>query len=109
MYRWQLSLANLRGVLKSQTVSDPDKYDKKGNTVLECGNIFAAKKFDPFTHVYMFDVGFPDNLCRHLAEIFNVSSTANYLISYHLSPRLIELYGFDVEYLCQISTSMHGR
>ena len=73
----------------------------QGNCTLECGNIFSAKSFDPFTHVYMFDVGFPDNLCRHLAEIFNISSTANYLVSYHLSPRLIEKYGFDVEYVAR--------
>jgi len=88
--------------------ANPEVYDKKGNTILTCGNIFSAQSFDPFTHVYQFDVGFPDNLCRHLSKIFNVSKTANYLISYHLSPRLIEKYGFDVEYICQITTSMHG-
>ena len=56
----------------------------------------------------MFDVGFPENLCEHLSQIFNISKTANYLISYHLSPRLIKKYKFDVEYICQITTSMHG-
>jgi hypothetical protein len=55
----------------------------------------------------MFDIGFPPALFYEIADRFN-SSRCPYLICYH-GPRLIaERYGFDVELITQIPTSMHG-
>lgn len=71
------------------------------------GDITEAQTLDPFTHVYMFDIGFPPTLFYEIADRFN-NSRCPYLICYH-GPRLIaERYGFDVELITQIPTSMHG-
>lgn len=71
------------------------------------GDITEARTLDPFTHVYMFDIGFPPTLFYDIADRFN-ASRCPYLICYH-GPKLIaERYGFDVELLAQLPTSMHG-
>ena len=41
----------------------------KGNTMFIQGDISKARTFDPFTHVYMFSVGFPPALWKRLATI----------------------------------------
>jgi len=82
--RWRLSLANLRPVLEqSNALANGVKSTKKGkeplkgplthNLILKHGNIFEAKSFDPFTHIYMFDIGFPDDLNFHIAEMWKNS------------------------------------
>lgn len=71
------------------------------------GDITEADTLDPFTHVYMFDIGFPPTLFYGIADRFN-RSRCPYLICYH-GPRLIaERYGFEVELITQVQTSMHG-
>jgi len=102
--RWLLGMHNLNHVLKES---------KKGNNdighrcIFEHGNIIQAKTFDPFTHVYMFDIGFPPTLFHQLAKMFN-SSKCNYLVCYHGPKLMIDRYGFDVELIIQTNTSMHG-
>lgn len=55
----------------------------------------------------MFDIGFPPALFYEIADRFN-RSRCPYLICYH-GPRLIaERYGFEVELITQVQTSMHG-
>ncbi len=73
------------------------------------GDITEAATLDPFTHVYMFDIGFPPALFYQIADRFNASrETCGFLVCYH-GPRLIaERYGFHVELITQIPTSMHG-
>ena len=71
------------------------------------GDIKNAEVFDPFTHVYMFSIGFPPSLWNKLAGIWN-KSTSPYLICFN-APRVIaEEYGFDVELLAKTETTMHG-
>jgi len=55
----------------------------------------------------MFDIGFPPRLFYQLADMFNRSSSP-YLICYHGPRLMVERYGFDIELIIQLSTSMHG-
>mmetsp|Transcript_48872 Transcript_48872/g.59123 ORF Transcript_48872/g.59123 Transcript_48872/m.59123 type:complete len:383 (+) Transcript_48872:100-1248(+) len=108
--RWFLGLHNLNHVLKAAR----DQKDEGGDgerighrCMLAHGDIVEAKIFDPFTHVYMFDIGFPPSLFDTLAKMFK-RSKSKYLICYH-SPRImIDRYGFEIELICKEATSMHG-
>ena len=64
--RYMLGMSNLEQVLKAalrHEVHGPDEKSEKESTtighkcILSYGDITEAKSFDPFTHVYMFDVG----------------------------------------------------
>mmetsp|Transcript_48869 Transcript_48869/g.59113 ORF Transcript_48869/g.59113 Transcript_48869/m.59113 type:complete len:401 (+) Transcript_48869:82-1284(+) len=107
--RWFLGLHNLNNVLKA---ARDEKEGGDGETIgyrcmLAHGDIVEAKSFDPFTHVYMFDIGFPPHLFDTLAKMFK-RSKSKYLICYH-SPRImIDRYGFEIELICKEATSMHG-
>lgn len=100
--RWHLSLHNLKSVLKL----DVNK-NKQNRTMFSAGDITDAKTLNPFSHIYSFDVGFPPNVMDELAVIFN-RSTAGYFISFHAPRKVIEMYGFDVENLGRVATSMAG-
>ena len=63
--------------------------------------------FDPFTHVYMFSIGFPPGLWVELADIWNRSASP-YLICFHAPKDIVDGYGFEVELLAQTQTSIHG-
>lgn len=100
--RWQLSLHNLKSVLSL------DVNKKKLNrTVFTAGDITHARTLNPFSHIYSFDVGFPPNVMDELAVIFN-RSTARYFASFHSPRKVIDMYGFDVENIGRIATSMAG-
>lgn len=72
------------------------------------GNVFDMKTLNPFSHVYMFDKGFPPNLMEDLASKFNNSIASKYLICYKKPKHIIELYRFNVKHLGFLSTSMSG-
>ena len=55
----------------------------------------------------MIDIGFPPTLFYEIADRFNVSRCP-YLICFHGPKLMVERYGFNVELLAQIPTSMHG-
>lgn len=120
--RWRLGMFCLNSILKTvKNQQSPPKNKKqkllKNGAVdhetirTACtfihGNIQAAKTFDPFTHVYMFSIGFPPGLWSSLAKMWN-SSHSPYLICYHNPRHIIGKYEFDAELITQISTSMHG-
>lgn len=117
--RWTLGMACLKGVLdaaKQQqqqqqrsiaVLSDSERI--QANTVFLYANITEAKSFDPFTHVYMFSIGFPPPLWLELSDMWNRSSSSvQYLICYHGPKNIIREYEFNVELVTQTSTSMHG-
>ena len=119
--RWLLSMSCLKACLKTAatdaarhcpadpTPADPSGGRLKGNTMFILGDITKACTFDPFTHVYMFSVGFPPALWKRLATIWNNSNpnTCQYFICY--SPEKdLEEYDFDVELVAETETSMHG-
>jgi hypothetical protein len=108
--RWLLGMSCLKGVLDA-ALSQPSGTSTGAllghNCVFEKGDIRGAKTFDPFTHVYMFSIGFPPSLWLDLADIWNRSSSM-YLICYHSPRDIIKNYEFEVELVAQRTTSMHG-
>jgi hypothetical protein len=110
--RWLLSMHGLDGVLAAMDEQGEDVLDEQeiqGRCMFVLGDIRQAKTFDPFTHVYMFSIGFPPKLWHSLAEIWNrSSSTARYMICFHGPKHIIDCYEFNVELLVQTPTSMHG-
>jgi len=124
--RWLLSISCLKACLKTAATdaaaaaddatsgrygpADPASSGRlKGNTMFILGDITKACTFDPFTHVYMFSVGFPPALWKRLATIWNNSNpnTCLYFICY--SPEKdLEEYDFDVELVAETGTTMHG-
>lgn len=69
--RWMLGLASLNAVLQEACRADSTLGYK---CMFDHGNIKAAKTFDPFTHVYMFSIGYvwcdDTLLCSLLNAIF---------------------------------------
>jgi hypothetical protein len=73
-----------------------------------CGDVAQADTFDPFTHVYMFNTGFNPREIYGIADKFNRSSTARYLICYINYKNVVE-YNFQVHPPIRvIKTSMSG-
>lgn len=60
--RWVLGLASLKGVLAEARRSNTGMGHK---CFFEHGNIKHAKSFDPFTHVYMFSIGYVLSAVQH--------------------------------------------
>jgi hypothetical protein len=115
--RWQLSMYNLKCLLPECT-RGKEKNEKSSDITKDTpllsgvnfmvGDIDEADYTDPFTHIYMYDLGFPPPLQQSIANKFNNSQYAQYLISYRPPRRVIDEYGYDVEFVDQITTSMHG-
>jgi Histone methylation protein DOT1 len=115
--RWLLSMncllatldfaAEEKFILSKQDDTSLREQLAKQKCIFIQGDIEHAKVFDPFTHVYMFSIGFPPDLWVKLAGIWNRSASP-YLICFHAPKDIVESYGFDVELLAQTQTSMHG-
>lgn len=100
--RHQLSIFNLLQVLKTENES----INTNGLNFV-CANIEQANSLNPFTHIYQFDLAFEPNLQQYIGSLFNITSSAKYLISY-LRPDELIGFGYNVELIKQCSTSMHG-
>ncbi|KAG7399342.1 hypothetical protein PHYBOEH_009144 [Phytophthora boehmeriae] len=100
--RWHLSLHNLRSVLSLDS-----QRDKRLATVFAAGDITHAQTFEPFSHIYSFDVGFPPDVMDKMADMFNRSS-AKYFASFHSPRKVVDGYGFSVENIGRVATSMAG-
>lgn len=109
--RWMLGMSNLKTVLQGACEQQEEELQETEKMRHQCnfshGDITEANYFDPFTHVYMFDIGFPPKLFKQLGQMFN-KSQSDYLICYHGPKLMIERYGFNVELIVQAPTSMHG-
>ena len=88
------AIGNIKGVAKNVFFAHADVVD--------------MPSFEPFTHIYMFDKGFPPYLLHDLANKFNTSESCNYLMCYKKSKIIMETYSFNVEHIGQLSTSMSG-
>ncbi|CAM9393372.1 unnamed protein product [Ectocarpus fasciculatus] len=103
--RWELSIANHRMVLQDEGDNGVDIA--KHNLFFARGDILGCETFDPFTHVYMFDIGFPPATLHEIANKFN-NSKARHLVSYQIPKKVIDVYGFDVDLVLQQSLSLTG-
>jgi len=102
--RHNLAVHNMRHILQ---YTETNHGSKHGNVFLQHGDIQNATTLDPFTHIYMFDVGFPPLTLLKIAEIFN-RSQAPFLICYHSPKLVIEEYGFNVQFVTKYQVSLHG-
>lgn len=108
--RWLLGMNCLKGVLDAASDQSVDVTESERihqNCMFVCGDITESRSFDPFTHVYMFSIGFPPLLWCELSAMWNRSSS-DYLICYHNARDIVVNYEFDVELVAQTPTSMHG-
>jgi Histone methylation protein DOT1 len=110
--RWLLGMNCLKSVLdtamEQRQLGKPNETTVlQHNCIFEHGDITDARTFDPFTHVYMFSIGFPPKLWHTLSKMWNASSSS-YLICYHSPKYIIQRYTFNVELVVQTPTSMHG-
>lgn len=105
--RWILAMHNLNyyiNALKKESTIIPNH-----NINFICGDIDAASSLDPFTHIYMYDLGFPPDLQKSIANKFNQSVYPRFLISYRPPRRVIDEYGYEVECIHQMNTKMFGK
>ena len=111
--RWVLGMSCLKAVLdiaveqSSEGSLTNTEAKVLGNTIFLHNDIMKAMTFDPFTHVYMFSIGFPPSLWLKLSDMWN-ASRSRFLICYHSPKDIIHNYEFDVELVTQMPTSMHG-
>jgi hypothetical protein len=111
--RWQLAMKNLSDISLLMS-DDPHSGGPEDIPKLHRGVNFMALDIDdaaslnPLTHIYQYDLGFPPPLQQRIAEKFNTSFYAKYFISYRPPHRVINEYGYKVEFMNQFLTSMHG-
>lgn len=98
---WGLSIVNLANVLKDEELPE-------SRIGFVCGNATNIGSFNPFTHIYAFDRGWHPMDLRKLSQIFNASSTARTLVSYHKPKEIIFDMGFAVRLIGKISVQMAG-
>ena len=81
-----------------------------GNVFFANSDIDRAETLNPFSHIYMFDVGFRKDLLLNIADKFNRSLYATHLVSYKPPRDIIDSFGFHVQFMDhQFSTHMHGK
>jgi hypothetical protein len=106
--RWQLSMHNLRQCInKSEALKKVQEKQAHPNVFFTKADVTNVRTFSPFTHVYMFDVGFPPVALIAVANAFNRSKTVRVLVSF-TKPRNVIKYGFKVRLVHKITTRMCG-
>ena len=90
-------------------IDDTKEASVNGNVFFVNSDIERAGTLNPFSHIYMFDVGFPRDLHYSIARKFNQSLYASHLVSFKPPKSIIGKFGFKVAFLDQLKTSMHGK
>ena len=103
--RCLLSLCNLKSAL--QTTNESVISSKK--LFFSVGDIMNVNTFNPFSHIYTYDDGFPPMVLIHIAQGFNRSLSARYLISYHSPNEWIDNYGLEAEVIGQLQAARAGK
>jgi len=107
--RWQLSMHNLR-YCETQCGSfrEARKTHSHPSVFFAQADACDIADFSPFTHIYMFDIGFPPAALVSIANAFNVSRTVKALVSFQRPLHIIQTYGFEVECISKVKTRMCG-
>ena len=89
-------------------LQDPKIGREASNVLLTHADAMQLSTTDPFTHVYMFDKGFPPSLMERLSLAFNKSSASKYLICFKKPRVIVDTYKFKVREVGTIVTKMAG-
>ena len=100
--RWHLSLVNLQRAMGSSLPADVPRV------MFQQTDITAARTLDPFTHVYMFNTGFPPHVSAQIFAAFNASRHTKYLVCFHRPPLVLGKWGLEAAYVGRVQTSMSG-
>ena len=100
--RWWQSLCLLNHCLDAPRLS---QYAKK--VFFAHANVMDTESFDPVTHVYSFNTGFPPVAMKAVAKAFHGSTTTTHFICFDKIERL-KTYGFEVELVGFVLTKMAG-
>lgn len=98
--RWQLSMHNLRFVMDQVP-------DMRRNVVYFAHADATQMDLHDFSHVYMFDVGFPPAVLLALSKAFNSSKSAKALVSFQRPDKLKKI-GFAIREVGRVLTRMNG-
>ena len=80
--RWWQSMDILWHGFEESTAAATGLDSLNGPVFLAHADFLNIDSLDAFSHVYMFDKGFPPVLMEHIAEVFNTSRGSQYLICY---------------------------
>ena len=106
--RWWQSMDILWHGLNEDSAAATGLDSLNGPVFLAHADFLNMNSLEAFSHVYMFDKGFPPVLMEHIANVFNSSRCSEYLICYKKSRIIIDKYLFNVEEVGRVRTSMSG-
>jgi hypothetical protein len=102
--RYYLSLANLMATFNSES----GEFPSRRNCVFVHNDGIELSSFDPFSIVYMFDVGMPPLFLEHVAACLK-NSSVKWVLCYHSLATMLG-YGYELEAVpgSNVTCSMHG-
>ncbi|KAA0165805.1 hypothetical protein FNF31_01782 [Cafeteria roenbergensis] len=108
--RFNLSVANLKRLCRpadGPRAQGPLRELGEPRVMFCCEDAWLMGSLEPTTHLFMFDVGMPPPLMRHVAATFMASSSTDYLVCYR-PPAAAEELGFDVSLLASLTCRLIG-
>lgn len=96
--RWWQSLVVLKSFLESGIGS---------NVFMAHADVMSIDTFDPVTHIYTFNTGFPFDTMQHIANSFNRSSSTMWISCYD-NPTTMTEYGFDAHLIEKLPMKLNG-
>jgi hypothetical protein len=106
--RWWQSQDILWHGLEEKTAKETGLDALNGPVFLAHADFLEVDSLNAFSHVYMFDKGFPPVLMQHIADVFNASKTSKYLMCFKKPKTIVDAYEFNVEEIGRVRTSMSG-
>ena len=106
--RWWQSQDILWHGFEKNTAKETGLDSLHGPIFLAHADFLEINSLNDFSHVYMFDKGFPPALMDHIAHVFNSSPNSQYLMCFKKPRVIIEHYEFQVKEIGRVRTSMSG-
>ena len=100
--RWWQSMCMMKHLLEDSTLKP---YAEK--MFFAHADMCDMKSFEPVTHLYNFNGGFPPFAMRLMAKLFHKSRSTKYIICFDNVSRM-EGFGFGVQLMEKISVKMAG-
>jgi hypothetical protein len=102
--RWVLSLENLKQALERLNCL----HARITPVFFANADVRDLQTLAPFSHIYMFDKGFPPDVHQAIAKAFNNSSSVRSLTCFHNENIIINEAGFHVKLRGTVKTIMCG-